>query len=495
MIGRIITITVLTTLGATVCIADPPPADSQSGKMLMLDDLGRTVEVPTNEVPLNLQPPADIGLKRQTPDPIEGVNLPDEVLRRIQEGREGAKGFQFFPAYQIELMPYLAGINDHGNSALRPGALTSYVPLDVPVQGGKFALSAFGLRYSLEQTATYVSLSDPKKGDNSLGFYTFDLKAKWAIFDAPAAGTAGWISSQVEAKTGLGDAGDKQDAKSNLGSLTDPTGIWSSKQGVRVPELAWQESLCSGKAVVIAGVVSQRNYLDGNAVAHTGRGEFMNSALINSEVLPLAQYNFGVNLQVQPVNEWYAMCGASAGNADAGQVPWTDFNWNTWSVVGEFGYAPKDFLGLGPGVYRLQPFIAEKDGPTQPGLCGNIQQRLGSTSPFVWFGRFGGGGAEASATAAAEVGTGLAMQAPLRYLGLVPRLANDLLGVGFVWSQPAATTKTVDHENEYVLETFYTLQLTPTIKVQPDLQVIWNPTFNTESGAATVAQVQLTLAW
>src|SRR5271169_6139648 len=370
MIGRVITITVLTTWGMTVRAADPSPADSQSGKMLMIDDLGRAVQVPTNEVPQSLQPPADIGLKRQTPNPIEGANLPEDIVDRMRESREGVEGFQFFPPYQPALMPYLASFDERGNSALRPGALTSYVPLDVPVQGGKFLLSAYGLRYSLEQTATYVSLSDLKKGDSSLGFYTFDLKAKWAIFDAPAAGTAGWISSQVDGKTGvgsaigLGNAGDKQDAKSNIGSLTDPTGIWSIKQGVRVPELAWQESLASGKAVVVAGVVSQRNYLDGNALAHTGRGEFMNSALIHSEVLPLAQYNFGVNLQLQPVNEWYAMCGASAGNAPAGRVPWKDFDdWSNWSVVGELGYAPLDFPGLGPGVYRIQPFVAEKDGP------------------------------------------------------------------------------------------------------------------------------------
>ena len=101
-------------------------------------------------------------------------------------------------------------------------------------------------------------------------------------------------------------------------TLTDPTGIWSSVNGFRVPELAWQQSLRDGEVVVVAGMISQRNYLDGNAAAHTGRGEFMNSALIHSQVMPLAEYNFGVNLQWQPRDEWYAMAGASVGNAPAG---------------------------------------------------------------------------------------------------------------------------------------------------------------------------------
>ena len=51
------------------------------------------------------------------------------------------------------------------------------------------------------------------------------------------------------------------------------------------------------------------------------------------------------------------------------------------------------------------------------------------------------------------------------------------------------------HENEYVLETFYTLQLTPTTRIQPDLQVVWNPAFNPNAGPAVVFQMQFVLAW
>ena len=87
------------------------------------------------------------------------------------------------------------------------------------------------------------------------------------------------------------------------------------------------------------------------------------------------------------------------------------------------------------------------------------------------------------------------MQGPLKYAGWVPKLSNDLLGVGFVCSEPSATTKTVYHENEYVLETFYTLQLTPTTRIQPDLQVVWNPALNLNSGPAVVFQMQFVLAW
>jgi porin len=297
----------------------------------------------------------------------------------------------------------------------------------------------------------------------------------------------------VEAKTGLGASGATQSAQSNLGTLTNPTSIWSSVNGFRIPELAWQQSLRGGELVVLAGMINQADYLDGNAYANTGRRQFLNAALINTMVMPLPAYNFGVNFQWQPKDEWYGMLGLTMGNASAGSPPWTDFSTEHWSTLGEIGYAPDDFFGLGPGIYRIQPFLAQAGGPTQGGLCFNIQQQLGRQSPFGYFGRFGFGGADVTAGASAQVGTGLVMVGPLKHAGLVPRLSNDFLGVGFVWSRPSATG--VVHRNEYVFETTYALQLTPTTKLQPDLQLVWNPARNPNTGPAVVLQLQLEVAW
>jgi carbohydrate-selective porin OprB len=428
---------------------------------------------------------------RQTPDPVAGASMPQEIQQRT---RAGAAGFQFFPAPPPPLMPYLASQDDYGNTAIRPGALFFFDPLEGPVQSAKYWLSDYGLRYSLQQTVTFVSMTAVKQGDNNLGYHTFDLKSKWALFDAPEAGTAGWISSQVEAKNSFESAGKTQSAKSNLGTVTDPTGIWSSLNGVRVPELAWQQSARGGEIVVAAGVVSVRNYMDGNAYADSGRSKFINSALINSQVLPLSEYNFGLNLQWQPADEWYAMAGGSMGNAPAGFVPWTDFSAENWSLPGEIGYAPRNLFDLGPGVYRIQPFAAEVNGSTDGGLCFDLQQQLGSDSPLGWFGRFGFGGSKVSDGASAQAGTGFVVQGPFKHL-LLQRTSNDLLGVGFVWSQPSSTSKTVYHENEYVLETVYALQLTPTIKIQPDFQLIRDPAFHKDTDQALVFQLQLVMAW
>lgn len=471
------------------------PVGTPSGHVLLQGSLGTLVTVPTNAVPPALLPPPAIGLSRQLPQPARGTTTPDAVQDRLLRAqRQRPQGLEWFPATQPPLGSYLAAQDEFGNTAIKPGALVPLTPVDVAVQQGKYWLSEIGLRYSLAQTFTWASLSGAMQGADNLGLYTFDFAAKWAVFDASTAGTAGWVSTQIEAKSGLGAAGDTQSPQANLGTVTAPAQIWSEVNGVRLPELAWQQSFRDGEWVALVGVVSQGNYLDANSYANSGSSQFLNSALVNSMVLPLPDHNFGLNLQWQPAKEWYALLGVTAGDAPAGSVPWTGFSWDQWSVVGEVGYAPGDWLGLGPGVFRVQPFVAQAGGPVQGGFGVNFQQQLGRHSPFGWFGRFGVGGSQVAAGASTQVGTGFAMKGPIERVGLWKTRGNDVAGVGFVWSQPSATSQPVIHENEFVLEAGYILQLTPTARIQPDVQLVWNPAFNPEP-TALVFQLQLELAW
>jgi len=468
--------------------------------MLLSNSLGQAVKAPVDSVPRGLRPPSAVGLKYQTPNTHKGVKVSSEVLDKLESIWEGLPKFEMLPATPARLMPYLYNNDDFGNTAVQPGALIDVAPVEPEVQGAKYWLSNHGLRYSLQQTFTYAGMSDAMQGNSNLGNYNFHLPLKWTVFEARNAGTAGWLSAEISYQTAIGNSGPTQTPQTNLGTLTNPTDFWLTQSGFRVPELAWQQSFGAGHFVVLAGVIDQGNYLDTNAYANNARGQFLNSALVNSMVLPLPAFNYGFNLQWQPSNEWYTVLGYSVGNAGPGQSPDTNFNWESWSLEWEIGYAPSDVLGLGPGVYRVQPFVA-RNGPVEGGLCFNLQQQLGKSSPFGWFGRFGSGGSHASGAfsveggAKAQIGTGFVLQAPLQYAGWVPQLNNDLLGAGFVWSQPSATTKTVYHENEYVLETFYTLQLSPLSQLQPDLQIVWNPAFSPNPGPAVIFQFQFLLKW
>ena len=499
--NRVLATTALMALLVTLARANEAVSNSSPAHVLLLDSFGRAVRVPTNDVPRSLLPPKDTNPEHQIPKPIRGVPVTEEVLLRASKARNDLE-FQFFPDVPPPLMPYLAGQDELGNTIAQPGGLITVMPLEPYVQAGKFWLSEHGFRYSLEQTVNFVSLSDVIQGDHTMGFYTFDLLGKWAIFNAPRAETAGWISLEIEGNLGLGDNGRTQDAAINLGSVSDPTGTWFNRNGFWIPELAWQQSINNGEFVVVAGMIDQGNYMDANAYANSGQGQFMNSALINSMIVPQSESQFGLNLQWQPTDECYAILAGSVGNGQAGVAPWNDFHWDTWNVVLEVGYSVENFLGLGPGVYRIQPFISQASGdPVQTGIGFNFQQQLGQDSPFGWFGRFGTGGHEhfgaspEPITVGSQVGTGLVMQGPLKVLGLAPRLSNDVLGIGFVWSHVSEATQAIYHPNEYVLETFYTLQLSPAARLQPDVQLLWNPAYSPDAGPAVVFQLQFILSW
>jgi len=61
--------------------------------------------------------------------------------------------------------------------------------------------------------------------------------------------------------------------------------------------------------VLLAALVDQSNYLDANTYAHNSQGQFLNSAFVNSGVLPFAFNNLGLNVQWQPTESWYLMFG------------------------------------------------------------------------------------------------------------------------------------------------------------------------------------------
>ena len=487
---------VLAASTATLAAVDAPPSNAPPTHFLFRDSLGNVVRVSTNDVHRSLHPPAAVGAGRQIPAPTKGVPQSEEVRQRIVESKSGQETLQWFPATPPVLAPYLGNLDEFGNTAVQPGALFSTGPFSQMAQAGKYWLSGLGLRESFYQSLTTVRMSDTASGSSTLQYYAADFLGKWAVFETPGGGPAGWLSTEVNAQIGLSSASRTQSPQGNLGTLVNPQANVFGPNGLWMSELAWQQSLLDGSLVLLAGLVDQGNYLDANSYANNSQSQFLNGAFVNSSVLPLPSNNLGLSVQWQPTSSWYVLFGTGANNQPPGQSPFQNLGLQDWSYLLELGLTPKNVLGLGPGVYRLQPFLATVSGQTQAGLGLNVQQQLGPNSPFACFARAGVSGSQVTlGGASAQVSGGLVMAAPLKQAGLVPRLSNDLLGLGLVWSQPSATTQTVYHENEYALETFYALQLTPTIKLQPDLQVVWNRAFSPDPGPAFVCQLQLNIAW
>ena len=466
-----------------------PPSD-----LLLIDRLGNPVRVSTNEVHSSFHPPPSLGLSQQIPSSPKGTPMPDDVRQRILDSKTGRF---WFPPTPPVLMPYLANLDEYGNTAIQPGALLPFEPFGAAAQAAKYSASQIGLRYSLYQSLTMVSMTDVASGASALQYYTATFVGKWAVTEVTSDGRASWVSTEANVQLGLSPTSRAESPQGNLGTIVNPLATVSGQpNGLWLSELAWQQSLAGGKVVLLAGLVDQSNYLDANTYANNSQGQFLNSAFVNSGVLPFAFNNLGLNVQWQPTESWYLMFGSGANNQPAGYSPFANLSFNDWSYLIELALMPKNMMGLGPGVYRLEPFVATVGGRTQTGVALNIQQQMGQHSAFGWFGRFGVGGSQVTFDgAAAQIATGFVLAAPLQHCGLVPKLSNDYLGAGLVWSQPSAVHQPAAHSNEYGFEVTYVLQLTPLASVQPDLQMIWNPANNFSADRNIIFQLQLNLTW
>lgn len=472
------------------------PTNSTTDHLLLTDKFGGTVRTSTNDVHPALHPPASVGLRQQIPMAPKGAPQSEAVRQRILESKLGQETLQWFPVTPPVLAPYLGNLDEFGNTAIQPGSVFATDPISQGVQAGKYWLGQQGVRYTFYQSLTMLSMTDVASGASALQYYTATYVGKWAVFEEPKGGPAGWISTEFNAQAGLSLASRSQLPQENLGTIVNPNATIFGPNGVWVSELAWQQSLADGKFVFLVGLLDQSNYIDANNYANNSQGQFLNSAFVNSLVLPFAFNNLGVNIQWQPSDAWYVLFGMGANNQGPGQPPFQGLGLDNRSYLIEFGLTPKDVFGLGPGNYRLQPFVATVGGRSQAGVGLNLGQQLGKNSPFAWFGRFGIGGSQVTLGGAkAQVATGFAVQAPLKEAGLFPKLSNDYLGAGFVWSQPSAMLQPAAHENEYGFETTYVLQLTPTISIQPDLQLIWNPANNPEAVRNVIVQLQMNLTW
>jgi porin len=421
---------------------------------------------------------------------------PAEAAIDAPEKRREADASGWFPAKQPFLMPYLEKRDVPSKFCLQPGSVFPDPVISNFLQAVKTNASDVGLRYRFQQGLTYANLSGVSSGASQLSYWSFSLRAVAAILNAPQSGIGLWLTAETSGHLGLDTVSAEQSPRKNLGSIVNPAGAVGGPNGIALRQFALQLSMFEGKFVVLAGVINQGRYLDRNIYADTARGQFLNSALVHDAVLPLAGRNLGLLAQWQPTNLFYAMFGVAANNQRTGHSPLNNLSLDDCSYILELGLTPDDVFGLGPGVYRVQPFVSSVGGKSQPGVGIDLQQRLGKESPFGYFARFGVGGATTTLYGAAlQMGTGISVRGPLSRLGLIPRLTNDYLGVGFVWSQPNASRRPAVHFNEYGVELMYVLQLTRTLTVQPDFQIIQNPANNSKSDTARIFQLQANLVW
>ena len=392
------------------------------------------------------------------------------------------------------LAPYLVSLNLLPAEANVQGGLLADDPVSSANASVKRTLLEHGFSYMLFQSfgmsVTPNRVRDPSVG----GLWAGQGFGFLEIFDhSREGGSAGWISTEINWVTGLGGSVEYEDPASRIGTVSQPQGLLVG-DGFWIAELAWQQSFFEGTLVATLGMIDQQNYFDVNTFANNQFTQLMANSFVNSQVVAAQPQGLGINLAWQPTDWFYAVYGSFTTASTPGSAPFANLSTANWANQFEFGLITEDLLGLGRNVFRVQPFVATVEDVTSGGIGFNIEQALGGPAAQLgWFGRFGVCNPDVAVNGfATEIATGIAWDSSSDPERLVVSEA-DRWALGFFWGRPAEAGAYLP--DEYGVELLYSIQVTPTLSLRPDLQLIWTSGDSASASPATVFQLQATLVW
>ena len=398
------------------------------------------------------------------------------------------------PRCHPQLAPYLASLNLLPAESGVPGALFPDDPASRANASVKEMLLDHGFSYLLFQSfgmsITPSRVRDPAVG----GLWAGQGFGFLEVFDhSRDGGSAGWVSTEINWVLGLGGSVGYEDPSDRIGTLTQPQGLLVG-DGFWIAELAWQQSFFEGSVVATVGMIDQQNYFDVNTFANNQFTQLMANPFVNSQVIAAPPQGIGINVAWQPTDWFYAVYGSFTTASTPGSAPFANLGTANWANQFEFGLITEDLLGIGRNVFRVQPFIATVDDVTSGGIGFNVEQTFGGPDGHVgWFGRFGACNPDVCVNGfATEIATGIAWESSPNPERLVVSEA-DRWALGFFWGRPAEAGAYLP--DEYGVELMYSIQLTSTLSLRPDVQFIWTAGDAPTRQPATVVQLQATLVW
>ena len=436
---------------------------------------------------------------QQHPRRYAGVPTHESVLRRSSPARDlsgktpPCRGWRLFPSSPQRFMPYLDSIFVPGNTCAEPCDIIPEDGISTAAQRTKAWFSQFGLQYNLTLSANYTALPQRFPGHRR-DFLATNNTANITWFLAKSCDDSQGLFLSFEADWGQGVrySERRRSAQASIGSLSNPQGSIRGGNGVFIPNLALGYSAFDGRWVGMVGTIDTTDFLDQNAYSASWSGNLMNEAFNFNPCLPLEWSNWGYMTAWQPTKNFYTMYATTGCNGKINHNPFPFISSNAWVHISELGLITEDFLGLGPGLYRFKYKITRYKGQNGSGAALNFQQQLGKESRLGFFTRCGILDEDAASVSNVRACTtfGLVLQAPFRSQGWGSKANNDQVALGFLWERAARSAKPYTHKDEYGLELSAVMQLTPTFFLQPDLQYIFNPVYETGRSGALVLQLQ-----
>lgn len=369
------------------------------------------------------------------------------------------------------------------------------------------AYEKLGLEWIVETSYLYSFIHHPVAGaPNHQNWYLLHAQANLELI--PSTGT--WIRAELSSSVALdGRTWRGNSLAEERGALNESLGFSGgantdvfNRHTCALPELALMQYFASDRVCVIAGVVNQTNYFDANAYANNSFSNFTNAAFVNSQVLPLADSNFGAVIQAQMSPHFYSMASFSLMESSIGYSPFFNAEGRNYNLVGELGYV------YDGGTIRLTPFFGQGyDGGDEERAAKN--RRFGGVNlgfdhdlcaHLSCFGRVGWSSSDnvnpCGASFAASAG--LIVKTPLQLCFGVKESENNFLGFAFAVARPDESTLDENRspsKREWTVEVGYSYVVTPYCALRPNYQFVRYPAGRSDVNTASAFGMQVVLTF
>ncbi len=369
------------------------------------------------------------------------------------------------------------------------------------------AYQRLGLEWIVETSYLFTAIRHPVAGSpQNQNWFLFHTQANLELI--PSLGT--WLRAELSISTALDGRTWRGNAQAaERGALNESLGFSGganpdvfNRHTCALPELALMQYLGSDRACAIVGVVNQTNYFDANAYANNSFTQFTNAAFVNSQVLPLADSNFGAVVQAQFSPHVYGMASFSLLESTVGYSPFFNSEGRNYNIVGEVGYV------YDGGTIRLTPFLAQGYDAGDDERAGRNRRFGGVNLGFdqdlcdklSCFGRVGWSSSDNLNVCGASfaASAGLIIKTPLHLCFGWKESENNFLGLAFSVARPDEGALDEDRspsKRELTFEVGYSYAITPYCALRPNYQFVKNPAGRSDVSSASALGMQIVLTF
>ena len=313
----------------------------------------------------------------------------------------------------------------------------------------------------------------------------YRLQGSWTAFSGDS-GQVGRIEWRVEKRSGLGSMLAPADLSGEIGITTLNTAFgYSDTFTTDISVLNWTQGFADHKFGYAIGRLASDVYSDSFAFSTFSRGYLNRSFLFNPTQGSTGVGSLGMVTKGFITDQTWLGAHIYDGNAVSGDFDIDTFRQHEWLKEVEIGWAPSFSRRY---TDRIQFLYWQKDERVEAGVSSGkgwvVTTSYQMEDRILAFFRIGksDGGAGVPAEKAASTG-----------VEFTPRNGQALtLGLG--WAKPSEDTYGPGLDDEYVTELSYRFQLTKSISILSDLQLVLNPALNPDEDRVWVLGFRASLA-